>query len=610
MAEYTVTFAEQNDLDGVKIHIYTDAGRTTEVAGSPLTTAAGGGAAIDLPDAEYWFRGKEQGYADLDDDFTVDGAAKTVDFTMLRGSFDFVAAMEGDEGDTDTFAFRVLGAVDCEVDWGLGDDWEAIADGADQLVSKDFEVTGNRTIKLRGTATRMCFSGTGTTPTKLRDITSKMSDGMAGIGSTLAMFRYCTGISAFTQADWFDDTSGNVSDTSYMFADSSFNGSVSGWDTSDVTDMRFKFNTNTLFNQDISGWNVEKVTGFGFSGFFTGTTGFSVENYDKALHAWAEQNLKASLAFGGGARKYTLAGGGSKYRIMRDFGWTFTDGGIETDQAEYEITTLQELQGMGVLLDKDFKLMNDIDMTPTQTWGHTNKGFAPIGTAAAPFTGTFEAAGKLTGLTINRPATDYVGLFGNNTGTLKYAATTGTVSGRDYVGGLYGRNSGTVEDCYSEVAVTASADDKYRGGLGGFNHQGIKRRNYSTGAVLPTGGSNGGGLVGGTDTGGDYEDTANFWDTQTSGWETSVMGIGKTTAQMKTLLTFLGRRLTRAFLSAFGHGGTLTGHPSRIRHEVGGGGGANAWDIVLKADHDGEKATAIWFIDEGVDYPRLWFEYE
>jgi hypothetical protein len=35
----------------------------------------------------------------------------------------------------------------------------------------------------------------------------------------------------------------------------------------------------------------------------------------------------------------------------------------------------------------------------------------------------------------------------------------------------------------------------------------------------------------------------------------------------------------------------------------------DAWDMVLMANHDGQEATAIWFIDDGNDYPRLWFEY-
>ena len=57
---------------------------------------------------------------------------------------------------------------------------------------------------------------------------------------------------------------------------------------------------------------------------------------------------------------------------------------------------------------------------------------------------------------------------------------------------------------------------------------------YSTGSV--TGGVNVGGLVGR-----DYNGTVSnsFWDTETSGQDTSDGGTGKTTAEMKDIITFL-----------------------------------------------------------------------
>jgi hypothetical protein len=62
-----------------------------------------------------------------------------------------------------------------------------------------------------------------------------------------------------------------------------------------------------------------------------------------------------------------------------------------------------------------------------------------------------------------------------------------------------------------------------------------------------------------------------FWDTQNSGLIRSAGGIGKTTAEMQTATTFL---------------------------EAG-------WDFVDEADNGTED---IWWIDEGNDYPRLWWE--
>jgi len=57
-------------------------------------------------------------------------------------------------------------------------------------------------------------------------------------------------------------------------------------------------------------------------------------------------------------------------------------------------------------------LARDIDCSCTAGWNE-GAGFVPIGNSSNPFTGTFDGRGhKITGLYINRPSTDYVGLFG------------------------------------------------------------------------------------------------------------------------------------------------------------------------------------------------------
>ena len=52
----------------------------------------------------------------------------------------------------------------------------------------------------------------------------------------------------------------SVTDMSGMFSSSSsFNGDISGWDVSSVTDMSYMF-LHSSFNGDISGWDVSSVT--------------------------------------------------------------------------------------------------------------------------------------------------------------------------------------------------------------------------------------------------------------------------------------------------------------------------------------------------------------
>ena len=51
-----------------------------------------------------------------------------------------------------------------------------------------------------------------------------------------------------------------IRDMSRLFQTSDFNGDISKWDVSNVTDMVGMFNAATSFNQDISKWNVSNVT--------------------------------------------------------------------------------------------------------------------------------------------------------------------------------------------------------------------------------------------------------------------------------------------------------------------------------------------------------------
>ncbi len=155
------------------------------------------------------------------------------------------------------------------------------------------------------------------------------------------------------------------------------------------------------------------------------------------------------------------------------------------------------------------------------------------------------------------------GLVGNSSGAIAGCSAAGAVSGTGgFVGGLVGRNYSTIANCFATGAVSsdgshvgalvgyneyASATDCYAtgdvdgadsvAGLVGENYRGKVIHCYSTGK--PTGTSNVGGLVGTKTTGSDYEDTGNFWDTETSETPTSAMGTGKTTQEMQDANTFV-----------------------------------------------------------------------
>lgn len=224
-----------------------------------------------------------------------------------------------------------------------------------------------------------------------------------------------------------------------------------------------------------------------------------------------------------------------------------------------------QLQWINQALNGKYELGSNVNAAVTSTW-NSGAGFVPIGNNTNRFNGSFDGKGyAVDALTINRSDTDYVGLFGRtnigttiqnigltnvaitggnyvgglvgrNDGTLTGIYTIGTVSGAADVGGLVGQNSGsaTITNAYAIGTVSGAVDV---GGLVGENSATISNA-YATGTV--SGSISIGGLVGWNTA----TITASFWDTTTSGTGTGVglgdLGgaTGKTTAQMQDPLLY------------------------------------------------------------------------
>jgi len=120
----------------------------------------------------------------------------------------------------------------------------------------------------------------------------------------------------------------------------------------------------------------------------------------------------------------------------------------------------------------------------------------------------------------------------NDSVAIYYCYSTGSVTGDTSVGGLVGENAySTVSNSYSSGNVTGGSRV---GGLVGW-HWGDVSNSYAIGSV--TGDTSVGGLVGDSDSG---TVSNSFWDTETSGQNTSDGGTGKNTTQMKDIATFSG----------------------------------------------------------------------
>ncbi|MFO7773018.1 MAG: GLUG motif-containing protein [Dehalococcoidia bacterium] len=219
------------------------------------------------------------------------------------------------------------------------------------------------------------------------------------------------------------------------------------------------------------------------------------------------------------------------------------------------VSDFKQLLAFGQDSSFRFRLTNDLDLATEPNF------YIPY------LTGEFDGAGhKVSNLSFIFDFVSQVGLFGyvgSDGKVTQVAHEDVTIAGNRFVGGLVGANhGGTVSNSYATGSVCGGA--WYIGGLVGDN-RGTVSNCYSSSSV--TGERWVGGLVGSILFG---AVSNSFWDVEASGMERSAGGVGKTTAEMNDIATFL----------------------------------AAGWDIIAVAS--GETNTAyVWNIVDGQTYPFL-----
>ena len=333
----------------------------------------------------------------------------------------------------------------------------------------------------------------------------------------------------------------------------------------------------------------------------------------------------------------------------------FTTGsGLSADP--WIISTADELDHVREHLGAHYKLDNDIALN---TWSGMDDtlGWDPIGDYYFPFTGTFDGNGhKVTGLWIDRPNEEEIGLFGEIYGSgakvknlgveiadqgitgetwagglaglIEYAAiencyvtgsglVTVTAPFTATVGGLVGTNfDGSIKNCFTSVAVTGKNATLYTGswvgGIAGMN-DGTIENCYAVGEI--TVGERLGAIVGSNGTFGTI--TGCFFDADTSGLSdgvgyddnttTPAQVYGKTTAEMKTAATFSGWDFTDTWYIDEGNGYPVlqsflpppipdTTPPTVISVTLAGAGATLSGDIVITFDEPMDQ-TAIGTVE-------------
>lgn len=114
----------------------------------------------------------------------------------------------------------------------------------------------------------------------------------------------------------------------------------------------------------------------------------------------------------------------------------------------YIILTLDHLNAVRQDVAAHYRLGADIDATPTVAWD-AGQGWTPVGASGNAFSGSFNGGGfTIANLTVNRPTTDYQGLFGYLSGAhvQRLRLENANVQGAQYTGGLAGYAlGGTIE---------------------------------------------------------------------------------------------------------------------------------------------------------------------
>lgn len=203
----------------------------------------------------------------------------------------------------------------------------------------------------------------------------------------------------------------------------------------------------------------------------------------------------------------------------------------------YQISTPEELQAFSYLVDgiagftrkpaANAVLLNDIDMAGQTSW-------APIGTSAYPYTGTFDGQGHSIQNLLIKTNKSYSGLFGKTSGaTIKNVQVGGTItvgegSGEHGTVG-YAANT-TLTDVHSALNITiskANTETKHIGGIAGTMATSTKINRCSyTGTLSDAGTNTIGGIVGYADmSANNITNAINYGKVQTRGKETNTGGI-------------------------------------------------------------------------------------
>ncbi|MEX2514740.1 MAG: DUF2341 domain-containing protein [Candidatus Paceibacterota bacterium] len=287
------------------------------------------------------------------------------------------------------------------------------------------------------------------------------------------------------------------------------------------------------------------------------------------------------------------------------------------DTTPIQIDSIEDLDDVRNDLSASYELTRNLDFDDCASYDTcanmdtytTGSGWDPIGTSGDPFTGQFDFKGhSITGLMINRSSTDYQGLFGAlgldgyiHSGSIINADVIGEKRTAVLVGFMDG--NALVEHISIRNSTVGGSYSGNKGLLVGWLNSttSLIRDSYAQGQAIVGNYSAAAGEIHPVDAQFPSENLY-FVGTLDYGASSPVGGID---AADNALNSFYDQDVAGEIFGADPGNATTTVIMQDIDTYINAG-----WDIVPIEEHDGQESTATWFIDDGNDYPKLWFERE